>query len=261
MGTEKWNAWPDEHMIEYFVSTLEQYSIILHNVSLKYHILCKMCEVRDSAGFDTLPFLTNPFNQMHKFQTLVPLVRNYPEFIYRIILFNSSHSMTRLIDLFKSLFRRWFKSWFNDNVGQFESDAGKIRIISAGDWQRVCESLHVSCVAASVASSMSQSSAERVPAGAIVYNCLQLKAGSLAHWSCSSQGVKPTTCKDKSMGTASVSAFFLPEDGAHSCILLGDGESEGECNAPSSGLLLLIADNISAWRKPAHASLAIHLAQ
>jgi len=63
------------------------------------------------------------------------------------------------------------------------------------------------------------------------------------------------------MGTARFSSFFLPKDGGDTCILLGEGEAEGAYSARSDGLLLLVADNISAWRKSARASLAIHLVQ
>merc|ERR1711908_100842 len=100
---------------------------------------------------------------MHKFQVLVPIVRNYPEFIFRMVLFNSSPTMTRVVDIFKGLFRRWFKSWFSENSGQFENDAAKLRIVPVGSWERVSESLHADCIGASVASHASKNTSDNVP--------------------------------------------------------------------------------------------------
>merc|ERR1711879_459022 len=106
---------------------------------------------------DTTSFLMNPFKQMQKFRTLTPVVRNYPEIIHTIILFNCSPGMVRLVDLFKGLFRRWFQSWFSGNVEQYENDVAKIQISRVGDWSAVPRNLHVSCIEANVASVASHS--------------------------------------------------------------------------------------------------------
>lgn len=251
---EDWNRWGAEKMVEYIVSVLEQYSVILHNNSLKHHFLCRMCEVRDCAGMNTAPFLLNPFHQMRVFRRLVPIVSNYPEFVHCMVLFNATPSMYKLLNIFKRLFRQGFRSLFRECAGQFENDVSKLRVFPSGDWDGVSRCLQAACIGSTAAAVAAHSArSRRIPPGAVAYSSLWLARWESVSWMCASAQREDND--DRTNGKAELYALFLPANG--DAIWLCRGTGRGLHRATSEGLLLLVADNTAAWKAPAHALLKI----
>mmetsp|Transcript_1057 Transcript_1057/g.2355 ORF Transcript_1057/g.2355 Transcript_1057/m.2355 type:complete len:350 (-) Transcript_1057:6-1055(-) len=217
-----WGNWRSDDIREWAISTVEQYSIVLHNESLAQHRMCKMCEVRDCAGMAS----GNPLALLAPIRTMAPIFALYPEFLHRAIGINASSTITTLAALCKPIMFGFFKSWFP--ADKLEEEHAKLQLVGIGDWAGVALRLSPRAV---LRWAELVCPGATVGAGLIVARGVEVELGDRVRWRCEGLGLR-------------LSVLHFMEG---SLVRLGEGPGEGESEVRAAGAVLLVADNSGSW--------------
>mmetsp|Transcript_1446 Transcript_1446/g.5797 ORF Transcript_1446/g.5797 Transcript_1446/m.5797 type:complete len:271 (+) Transcript_1446:233-1045(+) len=232
------------------VSVLELYSVVLHNQSLQQRRMCRIYFVEDACGFP-VSILLHPLLWLKQTHAVLPIVKCYPELIYRVTIFNAPPALTHFVSMFERVGKHWFRGWFPGEISESEFDHemrkidGKLKVFSAGEWSEVA-----GAVALKVLWRWSQCTQHHegdVGAGLVVNRSVWLQQDERAKWRCDSQG-----------GTLQ-GLFFTSSQGPFEADLqrISVAAGCGEFIAPSEGIFMLAFDNSGAWRSSVHARLVV----
>jgi len=233
------------------ISLLEQYSIVLHNLSLRQHRMVKFSELRCCSGVRYTLWFSRPVCVIKQLQKIFPIVSLYPEFMHRLVLFNTFPGLARHVELFKNFSRRWFSRWFKEQFqpDQFERDHAKVWFCRVGDWPRLHSCFTARCVL-EWANAIERNSDE-VPCLAVATRALWVETGGIVAWSCLPLGARAAQ-------RMRFEVLFFPEVG--NVIFVGSGPGAGQYVSKSSGAFLIVADNTSSWFTSKNAILRLEVA-
>lgn len=237
--TASWLAWRSTAITEWMVSVMEQYSIVLHNLGLQHHTMCKLVNLVDCSSSSLSAWMTaNPIKTMGRMRKILPIVSLYPEFVHRLVLFNTSLSLTPHLKLFKGAGGEWFSSWFEDNATTLaKNDKTKLFLCNAGDWSKLCRWLTPHCIY-EWACTIPASDDYEVEGGCAAAIVIELGSRQDAAWSCA-----PIYRRSR----LKFQLLFFGVDESIIPKWVAEGPGEGKFKAPSDGVLLLVADNTSSY--------------
>lgn len=221
----RFSSWPIENLERFVVSCCEQYLVVLSNDSLAQRKMLKMVELRDFLGFP----LVNPISMATSMKHIAPIGAMYPELIFRLVGVNTPGAVVNFMRVVQPVMRRLFKTWFPDkcNEGQMARDEGKFVAIPVGDWDWVAKTGFGALAAWARAVTLPATGV--VSAGLMCVAHAELASGEQRAWRLAG------TCR------RIYAVVFDPAGRPQVC-----ETKSGVASGP--GHLLLVADNVGAWR-------------
>merc|ERR1712176_777486 len=112
---------------------------VLHNLSMRQHRMVKFSELRCCSGVCYSVWFSSPMRVIKQMRRIFPVVSMYPEFVHRLVLFNTFPGLQRQVELFKNFASKWFSRWFKEEFhkDQFERDHAKVWFCRVCDWPRL----------------------------------------------------------------------------------------------------------------------------
>ncbi|CAK0866378.1 unnamed protein product [Prorocentrum cordatum] len=258
---DRYLSWPVDDVLELMVSVLELYSVVLHNQSVKQHKMCQVFFVEDASGFP-VSILFKPHLWLVQCRALLPLVKCYPEFLHRVLIFNASAGLKQFVAMFERIGKYWFKSWFPGQVSEAEFDHemrkydGKLKVLSVGDWEEVADLASLTIFEQWTLAVQLED--DRVAPGLVAPRSVQLRRGETLKWSIRSQGG----------GGQPLVAFLSRESrdgqgirGESQLQVLSHDFGSGTFLAPCDGVAVLVLDNSAGWTalKDVHMQLEVQM--